>query len=238
LNGSDLPLLRRGKVRDVYALGDKLLIVATDRISAFDWVLGTPVPGKGELLSAISEFWFTKTGDIAPNHFITRSAEEIKKFGVKLSPWQQSRAMLVKKANRIDYECVVRGWLSGSGWAEYKKSGSVCGEKLPPGLKESDKLPTPIFTPAAKAMAEKLGFKMGRANLDEFAATLDDLARTSPNLVAGTGSFTFTANGANGGAIAAVSAARRARLHLLVARSLEDLCGDEPGDRAAELARH
>ncbi len=155
LNGNDLPLklLRRGKVRDVYVLDDKLLLIATDRISAFDWVLPTPVPQKGALLTAISAFWFKYTAHLAPNHLISCNLREIEKHlpaGTVLSPWHEGRTMLVKKAGRVDYECVVRGYLSGSGWAEYQKSGTVCGIKLPPGLKESDKLPEPIFTPAAK----------------------------------------------------------------------------------------
>ncbi|MFA5160976.1 MAG: phosphoribosylaminoimidazolesuccinocarboxamide synthase [Elusimicrobiales bacterium] len=179
MNGNELPLplLRRGKVRDVYDLGDKLLLLATDRLSAFDWVLPTPVPEKGALLTAISEFWFGKTAHIAPNHFISRPKEI---GGVKLSDWQAARATLVKKAKRIDYECVVRGWLSGSGWSEYEKTGAVCGEKLPPGLHESERLPVPIFTPAAKndtGHDENVSFARMAADLGaEKAAALRDLS--------------------------------------------------------------
>lgn len=178
-----MPLLRRGKVRDVYNVDDKLLIVATDRISAFDWVLPTPVPQKGALLTSISAFWFKYTPHIAPNHVLSCDIKEIEKQlpgGIKLSPWFEGRTMLVKKANRIDYECVVRGYLSGSGWAEYKKNGTVCGIKLPPGLKESDKLPEPVFTPAAKNDSghdENISFeKMAAAMGEEKAKKLRDLS--------------------------------------------------------------
>ncbi|MDD2772514.1 MAG: phosphoribosylaminoimidazolesuccinocarboxamide synthase [Elusimicrobiales bacterium] len=152
-NKLPLPLLRRGKVRDVYDLKDRLLIVATDRISAFDFVLPTPVPQKGAVLTAISAFWFGLTADIVANHLISCDAAEIQRrlpSGVKLSAWHEGRVMLVKKARRLDFECVVRGYLAGSAWSEYSKSGCVCGIRLPKGLREADKLPEPIFTPAAK----------------------------------------------------------------------------------------
>lgn len=152
-NKLPLPLLRRGKVRDVYDLKDRLLIVATDRISAFDFVLPTPVPQKGAVLTAISAFWFGCTADIVANHLISCDVAEIQRrlpSGVKLSAWHEGRAMLVKKAKRLDFECVVRGYLAGSAWSEYEKSGCVCGIRLPKGLREADKLPEPIFTPAAK----------------------------------------------------------------------------------------
>lgn len=141
----------RGKVRDVYDLGDHLLIVATDRISAFDFVLPTPVPDKGKVLCQTSNFWFAKLADVCPNHLV---ATEVAKFPDDIRracAGLEGRTVLVKKAKRVDIECVVRGYLAGSGWKEYKESQSVCGVKLPAGLQESSKLPAPIFTPATKA---------------------------------------------------------------------------------------
>jgi phosphoribosylaminoimidazole-succinocarboxamide synthase len=147
------PPVRRGKVRDVYDLGDgRLLIVATDRISAFDWVLPTPIPDKGRVLTGISVAWFRRLE--APNHLI---GTEVDDAGLELSPELREalsgRVMLVKKAEVIPFECVVRGYLSGSGWREYRANGSVCGVPLPEGLVESDRLERPIFTPATKAEA-------------------------------------------------------------------------------------
>lgn len=148
----DLPLLTRGKVRDVYDLGDKLLIVATDRISAFDVILPTGIPDKGLVLTQMSAFWFEMTGDIVPNHFLGLvDATRVEGMPVELPREIIGRAMLVRKAERIDIECVVRGYLSGSGWKDYQASGSISGVKLPPGLQESDELPEPIFTPTTKA---------------------------------------------------------------------------------------
>lgn len=148
----DLPLLTRGKVRDVYDLGDKLLIVATDRISAFDVVLPTGIPDKGLVLTQMSAFWFEMTGDIVPNHFLRLvDATHVEGVPVELSREIIGRAMLVRKAERIDIECVVRGYLSGSGWKDYQASGSISGVKVPAGLQESDELPEPIFTPTTKA---------------------------------------------------------------------------------------
>lgn len=140
---SDLKLFKRGKVRDVYDLGDRLLIVSTDRISCFDVVLPTAIPHKGEVLTKLSLFWFEFTKDIIPNHFITADFPEHRDI-------LKGRSMVVKKTRPIPVECVVRGYLSGSGWKEYKETQSVCGIKLPKGLLESDKLPEPIFTPATK----------------------------------------------------------------------------------------
>lgn len=137
--------VRRGKVRDVYDLGDKLAVVATDRISAFDWVMPTPIPGKGELLTAMSRFWFAKLG--VPNHLLPNEAELLPEAFRPLA----ARTMLVTKAKVVPFECVARGYLAGSGWKEYQKSGTVCGIPLPSGLVESSKLPEPIFTPATKA---------------------------------------------------------------------------------------
>lgn len=148
----DIPLFFRGKVRDIYDLDDKLLIISTDRISAFDYVLPTPIPGKGKILNQISVFWFDFLKDIIPNHFLTVDIEEypenLRNFDILYE-----RSMLVKKAQRINVECVVRNYISGSAWREYRESGSVCGIKLPEGLKESDKLSEPLFTPAVKAMS-------------------------------------------------------------------------------------
>ena len=144
-----LKLRGRGKVRDIYELGDRLLIVATDRLSAFDVVLPTPIPDKGRVLTQLSMFWFEKLADIVPHHVI--SAME---FPGELAPYRDSldgRAMLVRRTEPIPIECVARGYLSGSGWKDYQKTGTVCGIPLPAGLRESDRLPEPLFTPSTKA---------------------------------------------------------------------------------------
>jgi phosphoribosylaminoimidazole-succinocarboxamide synthase len=145
-------LYARGKVRDTYDLGDRLLMVATDRISAFDVVLPNGIPDKGAVLTQLSAFWFERTASVVPNHFI-RLAEGAPADGLpfELPPEFIGRSMIVRKARRVDIECVVRGYLSGSGWAEYRESQSVCGIRLPRGLRESDELPEPIFTPSTKA---------------------------------------------------------------------------------------
>ncbi|MFA5140457.1 MAG: phosphoribosylaminoimidazolesuccinocarboxamide synthase [Elusimicrobiota bacterium] len=156
LDASDLglKLLRRGKVRDVYDLGDTLLLVATDRISAFDHVLQPPIPEKGRLLTQLSAFWFAKTRSLVPNHMVSADLSEILP---RIAPARldartyDGRVMLGRKAERIDVECVARGYLAGSGWKEYQKNGKVCGHRLPKGLFEAGRLPEPIFTPAAKA---------------------------------------------------------------------------------------
>lgn len=146
---SDWP--KSGKVREVYDLGENLLIVATDRVSAFDVVLPQGVPGKGRVLTRLSEFWFRETAHIVPNHMIsTDPADFPKRFRVH-SEKLAGRSMLVEKTEPLPVECVVRGYISGSGWEEYVKTGSVCGIELPPSLLESQKLPEPIFTPATKA---------------------------------------------------------------------------------------
>jgi phosphoribosylaminoimidazole-succinocarboxamide synthase len=147
----DLPSPRRGKVRDIYDLGDKLLIVATDRISAFDVVLPNGIPEKGRVLNQISKFWFEKTRDIIPNHLISTEIEEYPEVFWKYRDVLQGRSMLVKKAKPLPVECIVRGYISGSGWKEYQRSKSVCGIPLPDGLLESSKLENPIFTPSTKA---------------------------------------------------------------------------------------
>jgi phosphoribosylaminoimidazole-succinocarboxamide synthase len=148
----DLPLIARGKVRDIYDLGDKLLIVATDRISAFDVVLPTGIPDKGAVLTQISAFWFELTGDIVPNHFIRLvDSSRVQDVPVELPREMIGRAMVVRKAERIDVECIVRGYITGTGWSDYQKTGEVSGIKLPPDLKESQELFEPIFTPTTKA---------------------------------------------------------------------------------------
>jgi phosphoribosylaminoimidazole-succinocarboxamide synthase len=142
-------LFARGKVRDVYSAGEFLVIVATDRLSAFDVVLPTPIPDKGRVLTRLSLFWFEKLADVVPNHVISAS-----NFSGELAPYAEQlegRAMLVRRTDPVPIECVVRGYISGSGWKEYQKSGAVCGISLPAGLHESDKLPEPIFTPSTKA---------------------------------------------------------------------------------------
>ncbi len=145
-----LHLKGRGKVRDIYDLGDALLIVASDRISAFDVIMNDPIPDKGKILTQISNFWFAQIKDIAPTHLL---ATEVADFPAACRPYGdqlKDRSILVRKAQVVPFECVVRGYLSGSGWKEYQKSGSVCGIRLPAGLVESDRLPEPIFTPATK----------------------------------------------------------------------------------------
>jgi len=149
----DIPLLGRGKVRDNYDLGDRLLIVATDRISAFDYILATGIPDKGRVLTQLSLFWFDFLRDLTPTHFLTANVDEYPDPLPRFRNQLEGRSMIVKKARMIDVECVARGYLSGSGWKEYKAGGSVCGIPLPGGLRESDRLPEPIFTPATKAQS-------------------------------------------------------------------------------------
>jgi phosphoribosylaminoimidazole-succinocarboxamide synthase len=147
----DHALFKKGKVRNVYEVGDKLLIIATDRISAFDYVLPSLIPFKGKVLTQLSRFWFDFTQLVCPNHLITADAAA---FPASLAPFREildKRSMLVKRTQVVPIECVVRGYLSGSGWKEYKATGKVCGIRLPEKLKESDQLPEPIFTPSTKA---------------------------------------------------------------------------------------
>src|SRR4029079_10398088 len=149
---SDLKLHRRGKVRDVYEVDDdSLLIVATDRISAFDCVLPTPIERKGEVLTALSEFWFEQLKDVVANHLIESDVEAMPPAVQRHAQTLAKRSMLVKRAEVFPVECVVRGYLVGSGWKDYKRTGEVCGHKLPEGLQESAKLPEAIFTPSTKA---------------------------------------------------------------------------------------
>ena len=141
----------KGKVRDVYRVDGHLLIVATDRISAFDYILPTGIPDKGRVLTQLSIFWFDFLREVTPTHFLTANVDE---YPAQLQPFRnqlEGRSMLVKRAQMVEIECVARGYLAGSGWKEYKSQGTVCGIPLPAGLKESDRLPTPIFTPSTKA---------------------------------------------------------------------------------------
>ena len=150
-NLGSIPLLGRGKVRDLYAIDDKLLLVATDRLSAFDHVLATGIPGKGKILTQISLFWFTMMADIVPNHLI---ATEVREFPASLQPFAdqlEGRSMLVKRAAMFPVECVARGYLAGSGWKDYKATQSLCGIPLPAGLQDGSRLPEPIFTPSTKS---------------------------------------------------------------------------------------
>jgi phosphoribosylaminoimidazole-succinocarboxamide synthase len=148
----DLQLMRRGKVRDVYEVDDNhLLIVATDRISAFDCVLPTPIARKGEVLTALSRFWFEKLGDLVPNHLVTTDIAEMPERVRAQEEVLSGRSMLVRRTDVFPIECVVRGYITGSGWKDYRRTGEVCGHKLAAGLRESEKLPEPIFTPSTKA---------------------------------------------------------------------------------------
>jgi len=146
-----IPLHARGKVRDVYTLGDQLVFVATDRISAFDYILASGIPDKGRVLTQLSIFWFDFLRDVTPTHFLTADLAEYPEALRAFPDQLAGRSMLVKRANMIEIECVARGYISGSGWKEYQQHGTVCGIQLPAGLRESDKLPEPIFTPATKA---------------------------------------------------------------------------------------
>ena len=146
-----LKLLKRGKVRDIYDLDDRLLIVASDRISAYDVVMDDPIPDKGRILTQMSLFWFDKVSRIVPNHVIASDPTDYPSPCDHFADQLRGRSMLVRKAEPLAVECIVRGYLSGSGWKEYLEQGSVCGIKLPEGLKESQELPSPIFTPSTKA---------------------------------------------------------------------------------------
>jgi phosphoribosylaminoimidazole-succinocarboxamide synthase len=169
-----LPLTARGKVRDIYALDEEqLLFVATDRISAFDHVLGSGIPDKGKILTQLSRFWFDFLRDVVPNHVISADTRD---YPAQLQPYAaqlEGRSMLVKRAQMFPVECVVRGYLSGSGWKDYQQTGAVCGIKLPAGLRESDRLPEPIFTPAAKNNVghdENISFEQMVATVGQEAA--------------------------------------------------------------------
>ena len=179
-NFPGLKLRGRGKVRDIYELGDRLLIVATDRLSAFDVVLPTPIPDKGRVLTQLSLFWFEKLADIVPHHVIAA-----KGFSGELAPYAaqlEGRAMLVRRTDPVPIECVVRGYISGSGWKDYQKTGAICGIPLPTGLRESDKLPEPIFTPSTKATTghdENISFEETGARIGQpLAAKLRNTSLT------------------------------------------------------------
>ncbi len=147
----ELPSPKRGKVRDIYDLGDKLIIIATDRISAFDVVLPNGIPNKGRVLSQISKYWFEKTVDITPSHLISTEVSEYPEIFWQYRDVLEGRSMLVRKTKPLPVECIVRGYISGSGWKDYRESGTICGICLPNGLLESSKLESPIFTPSTKA---------------------------------------------------------------------------------------
>jgi phosphoribosylaminoimidazole-succinocarboxamide synthase len=188
---TDLPLPRFGvgKVRDTYDLGDRLLMVATDRISAFDCILPTGIPEKGRVLTQLSAFWFARTRELLPNHLLSTDAADLPEEVSAHRSMLDGRCMLVRKARRLDVECVVRGYLAGSAWAEYQRDGSVCGLRLPRGLRPADELPEPIFTPATKAdsghdlnisleelknaVGEDLGQALAEASLAIYRATSD-----------------------------------------------------------------
>jgi phosphoribosylaminoimidazole-succinocarboxamide synthase len=174
-NLGEIPLLGRGKVRDLYAVDGNLLLVATDRISAFDYVLGTGIPGKGKILTQISLFWFDLLSSLVPNHLITA---DVRQFPVALKTYAdqlEGRSMLVKRATMFPVECVARGYLAGSGWKEYKTGGTVCGIPLPAGLQDGSRLPQPLFTPATKsqdgAHDENISFRAAEDLLGESDAT-------------------------------------------------------------------
>jgi phosphoribosylaminoimidazole-succinocarboxamide synthase len=178
-NFPGLELYAKGKVRDVYSIEDRLLIVATDRISAFDYILPTGIPDKGEVLTQLSVFWFEFLREVVPSHFLTAKVEEYPAAARLFDAELEGRSMLVTRAKMVEIECVARGYLAGSGWKEYRQTGAVCGVPLPPGLKESSQLPEPIFTPATKAQSghdENISFdamaKIAGAGL---AARLRDL---------------------------------------------------------------
>jgi phosphoribosylaminoimidazole-succinocarboxamide synthase len=147
----EVPLHSRGKVRDIYDLGEHLLIVVTDRLSAFDVVLPDPIPDKGKVLNQITLYWYKQVADITPNHLVTSEVDEYPDELKSYRDQLQGRSMLVKKCKPLPVEAIVRGFISGSGWKDYRATGSVCGYELPPGLKQSEKLPKPLFTPSTKA---------------------------------------------------------------------------------------
>jgi len=174
-----MELVARGKVRDVYSAGHALLIVATDRISAFDCILPQGIPGKGRVLTQMSLFWFDFLRDLVPNHLITASVDEYPAPLDRYRDQLEGRSMLVKRCRMEPVECVARGYVSGSGWKDYRSTGAICGIRLPAGLRESDRLPAPIFTPASKAAAghdENISFEaVARTVGEETAVLLRDL---------------------------------------------------------------
>ena len=172
-NLGSIPLLGRGKVRDLYAIDNHLLLVATDRISAFDHVLATGIPGKGKILTQISLFWFDLLLDIVPNHLITA---DVREFPAELQPYAdqlEGRSMLVKRANMFPVECVARGYLAGSGWKDYQSTQSLCGIPLPAGLQDGSRLPEPIFTPATKSQDGAHDENISYAHTEDVIGTAD-----------------------------------------------------------------
>ena len=169
-----IPFLSRGKVRDIYSVGeDKLLVVATDRLSAFDVIMAEPIPDKGRVLTQLSCFWFERFKDLVPTHFLTANLAEYPRELQAYADQLEGRSMLVKKAEPFPIECVVRGYLAGSGWKEYRSNGTVCGIKLPAGLVESSRLEQPIFTPATKAQTghdENISFEEAAEQIGNSAA--------------------------------------------------------------------
>ncbi len=178
-NLGSIPTLARGKVRDVYGAGDFLVIVATDRLSAFDYVLPTPIPDKGRVLTQLTLFWLGLIGDIVPNHFVSANVDDYPSQFHAYRDQLEGRSMLVHRAKMIDVECVARGYVSGSGWKDYRKDGGICGIPLPAGLRESDRLPEPIFTPATKAQSghdENISFETAASQIgDSLAEEVKDL---------------------------------------------------------------
>jgi len=176
-----VPLFRRGKVRDTFDLGEYLLMVSSDRVSAFDVIMPNGIPGKGSVLTQLSTFWFVRTADLVRNHLVATDPAEFPAELHAHTELLRGRAVLVRKAERVDIECVVRGYLAGSAWVEYQRDGTVCGQPLPPGLTESARLPEPIFTPASKA-DEGHDENISRARMAEIvgaplAAELERLTR-------------------------------------------------------------
>jgi phosphoribosylaminoimidazole-succinocarboxamide synthase len=181
-----IELRARGKVRDIYAAGDFLVIVATDRLSAFDYILPTPIPYKGRVLTALTIFWLELLRDIVPNHFVSANVGDYPTEFLPYGEQLEGRSMLVRRAKMIEVECVARGYLSGSGWKDYQRAGHICGIPLPSGLRESDRLPHAIFTPASKAQSghdenisfEKVASRIGDPLAGQLGAlTLDIYAR-------------------------------------------------------------
>ncbi len=177
-----VPLFRRGKVRDTFDLGDRLLMVSSDRVSAFDVIMPNGIPGKGRVLTQLSNFWFARVAGLVRNHLIATDPADFPAELRAHADLLRGRAVLVRKAERVDIECVVRGYLAGSAWVEYQRDGTVCGQPLPPGLTESARLPEPIFTPASKA-DEGHDENISRARMAELvgaplAVELERLTRT------------------------------------------------------------
>jgi phosphoribosylaminoimidazole-succinocarboxamide synthase len=183
-----------GKVRELYDFGDELLLVASDRISAFDVIMPTPIPDKGRVLTGLSLFWFDRTAGVVPNHLLTAEPSELPE-PARSEPGIEGRAMLARRLEMFPIECVVRGYLAGSGWKEYQAAGAVCGHVLPPGLRESDRLPEPIFTPATKAESghdinidlDAAGAMIGPARVAELEQLSIDIYRQAADYAAGRG---------------------------------------------------